>query len=110
MGNYIINYLFKIAHGKYLSDILSGYRAFTLQSISRLQLKEEGFEIEVEMAVQGNVRVAAASRTSFSDALKIAYRSGTITGMLTDGQRFLSSDGLHLLPFSEPAPRHLAAD
>jgi len=39
----------------------------------------------MKMAVEGNVRVAAASRTSFSEALKIAYRSGTVTGMLTDG-------------------------
>jgi len=39
----------------------------------------------MRMAVQGNVRVASASRTSFSESLKIAYRSGTITGMLTDG-------------------------
>ncbi|HEX2953727.1 MAG TPA: sodium-translocating pyrophosphatase [Bacillota bacterium] len=39
----------------------------------------------MRMAVQGNVRVAAAARTSFSEALKVAYRSGTITGMLTDG-------------------------
>jgi K(+)-stimulated pyrophosphate-energized sodium pump len=39
----------------------------------------------MRMAVQGNVRVAAAARSSFSEALKIAYRSGTITGMLTDG-------------------------
>ncbi len=42
-------------------------------------------QIGMRMAVQGNVRVAAAARTSFSDALRIAYRSGTITGMLTDG-------------------------
>ncbi len=41
--------------------------------------------IGMNMAVQGNVRVAAASRTSFAEALKIAYRTGTITGMLTDG-------------------------
>ena len=41
--------------------------------------------IGMNMAVQGNVRVAAASRTSFAQALKIAYRTGTITGMLTDG-------------------------
>ncbi len=41
--------------------------------------------IGMNMAVQGNVRVAAASRTSFANALKIAYRTGTITGMLTDG-------------------------
>ncbi|MEZ4642282.1 MAG: sodium/proton-translocating pyrophosphatase [Chloroflexota bacterium] len=42
-------------------------------------------QIGMRMAVQGNVRVAAASRRSFSDALRIAYRAGTITGMLTDG-------------------------
>lgn len=42
-------------------------------------------QIGMRMAVQGNVRVASAARRSFSDALRIAYRSGTITGMLTDG-------------------------
>jgi K(+)-stimulated pyrophosphate-energized sodium pump len=42
-------------------------------------------QIGMRMAVQGNVRVASAARTSFSDALRIAYRTGTITGMLTDG-------------------------
>jgi K(+)-stimulated pyrophosphate-energized sodium pump len=41
--------------------------------------------IGMNMAVQGNVRVAAASRVNYGEALKIAYRSGTITGMLTDG-------------------------
>ncbi len=41
--------------------------------------------IGMNLAVQGNVRVAAASRTSFAEALKIAYRTGTVTGMLTDG-------------------------
>ncbi len=39
----------------------------------------------MRMAVQANVRVAAAARSSFDKALKIAYRAGTITGMLTDG-------------------------
>jgi len=39
----------------------------------------------MRMAVQANVRVASASRRSFAEALKIAYRAGTITGMLTDG-------------------------
>ena len=42
-------------------------------------------QIGMRMAVQGNVRVAAAARRSFADALRIAYRAGTITGMLTDG-------------------------
>ncbi len=42
-------------------------------------------QIGMRMAVQANVRVAAESRNSFGGALKIAYRAGTITGMLTDG-------------------------
>ena len=42
--------------------------------------------VGMNLAVRGNVRVAAAAnRKSFSQALKIAYRTGTITGMLTDG-------------------------
>ncbi len=42
--------------------------------------------VGMNLAVRGNVRVAAAAnRNSFSSALKIAYRTGTITGMLTDG-------------------------
>ncbi|MGL4648212.1 MAG: sodium-translocating pyrophosphatase [Caldilineaceae bacterium] len=42
-------------------------------------------QIGMRMAVQANVRVAAESRNSFGGALRIAYRAGTITGMLTDG-------------------------
>jgi len=42
-------------------------------------------QLGMRMAVQGNVRVASASRRSFGESLKIAYRTGTITGMLTDG-------------------------
>ncbi len=42
-------------------------------------------QIGMRMAVQGNVRVASAARRSFGDSLRIGYRTGTITGMLTDG-------------------------
>ena len=42
-------------------------------------------QIGMRMAIEGNVRVASASKRSFGDALRIAYRAGTITGMLTDG-------------------------
>src|SRR5215211_2357194 len=42
-------------------------------------------QIGMRMAVEGNVRVASASKRSFGEALRIAYRAGTITGMLTDG-------------------------
>jgi glycosyltransferase (TIGR04182 family) len=59
-GNQMINVLFKIAHGRELHDILSGYRAFTMESIRQMNLKERGFEIETEItveAVRNNQRI-----------------------------------------------------
>ena len=41
--------------------------------------------VGMSLAVRGNVRVAAAARTSYGGALQLGYRTGTITGMLTDG-------------------------
>ncbi len=55
--------------------------AFILGSLFSLAVGQIG----MRMAVEGNVRVASAARRSFGDALRIAYRAGTITGMLTDG-------------------------
>jgi len=55
--------------------------AFIMGSVFSLMVGQFG----MRMAVQANVRVASASRRSFGEALKIAYRAGTITGMLTDG-------------------------
>jgi K(+)-stimulated pyrophosphate-energized sodium pump len=55
--------------------------AFIMGSFFSLMVGQFG----MRMAVQGNVRVASAARSSFERAVKIAYRSGTITGMLTDG-------------------------
>ena len=39
----------------------------------------------MNMALAGNRRVVVAAEKSHRDALRIAYRTGTITGMLTDG-------------------------
>lgn len=55
--------------------------AFIMGAIFSLLVGQLG----MRMAVQANVRVAQAARKSFADALRIAYRAGTITGMLTDG-------------------------
>ncbi len=41
--------------------------------------------VGMSLAVRGNLRVAAAARSSYGTALQIGYRTGTITGMLTDG-------------------------
>lgn len=59
--------------------------------------------IGMNMAVQGNVRVAAAARQSFKRALTIAYRSGTITGMLTDGLGLLGGT-LIFIVYGKAAP------
>jgi dolichol-phosphate mannosyltransferase len=74
-GNHILNWLFKVAHGKYLYDILSGYRAFTLSSLKRMHLYEEGFGIETEVsseAVKNNDRIAVIP-------VKYGVRVGSVT-------------------------------
>src|SRR5688572_10750446 len=55
--------------------------AFVLRALFSLTVGQLG----MRMAVEANVRVASASKRSFGDALRIAYRAGTSTGMLTDG-------------------------
>src|SRR5687768_4793615 len=55
--------------------------AFVMGALFSLTVGQLG----MRMAVEANVRVASASKRSFGDALRIAYRAGTITGMLTDG-------------------------
>ena len=55
--------------------------SFILGSLFSLLVGQIGMRI----AVAANVRVTAASKRSFGEALKIAYRAGTCTGMLTDG-------------------------
>jgi Na+/H+-translocating membrane pyrophosphatase len=54
------------------------------------------------LATDGNLRVAAAARESFGKALQIGYRTGTITGMLTDGLGLLGGS-LIFLYFGEKA-------
>jgi K(+)-stimulated pyrophosphate-energized sodium pump len=73
--------------------------AFVLGAMFSLMVGQFG----MRMAIQGNVRVAAAARTSFDKALKIAYRAGTITGMLTDGLGLLGGTAIFMF-FQKAAP------
>jgi K(+)-stimulated pyrophosphate-energized sodium pump len=73
--------------------------AFVLGALFSLMVGQFG----MRMAIQGNVRVAAAARTSFDKALKIAYRAGTITGMLTDGLGLLGGTAIFMF-FQKAAP------
>lgn len=67
--------------------------AFIMGSVFSLMVGQFG----MRMAVQANVRVASASRRSFGEALKIAYRAGTVTGMLTDGLGLLGGTAIFLI-------------
>jgi K(+)-stimulated pyrophosphate-energized sodium pump len=67
--------------------------AFVMGAVFSLVVGQFG----MRMAVQGNVRVASAARRSFTEALRIAYRTGTITGMLTDGLGLLGGTVIFLI-------------
>jgi dolichol-phosphate mannosyltransferase len=68
LGNRIFNAEFAVAHGEYLGDILTGYRAFTLDSARELVLTEDGFGIETEMCAEA---VGAGHRI---ETIDITYR------------------------------------
>jgi K(+)-stimulated pyrophosphate-energized sodium pump len=60
-------------------------------------------QLGMRMAIQANVRAASAARRGFNEALSIAYYSGTITGMLTDGLGLFGGT-LIFIVFGKAAP------
>lgn len=73
--------------------------AFILGSMFSLIVGQIGMRI----AVAANVRVTSAAKRSFGEALKIAYRAGTCTGMLTDGLGLLGGTIIFII-FGIAAP------
>jgi K(+)-stimulated pyrophosphate-energized sodium pump len=53
--------------------------------------------VGMRMATTGNLRVAAAARRSYGEAMQLGYRTGTITGMLTDGLGLLGGTLIFLI-------------
>ena len=51
----------------------------------------------MKLATTGNLRVAAAARHSYGEAMQLGYRTGTVTGMLTDGLGLLGGTCIFLI-------------
>lgn len=85
-GNKLINFFFRTVYDVPLNDILTGYRAFTKESVRRFDLTMSGFEIETEITIESvkkGLRIAE---------VPITYRqrpTGTKTKLnpLKDGAR-----------------------
>src|SRR5436853_6189484 len=58
--------------------------------------------VGMRLATIGHLLVSAAAQDSFGNALQLGYRTGTITGMLTDGLGLLGGS-LIFLYFGEKA-------
>jgi len=86
IGNRIINAAFRVIHGRDLADILSGYRAFTIDSVRGLSLTAAGFGIETELSVEcvkHNVRtevvpITYRPRPSESETNLRPFRDGAV--------------------------------
>ncbi len=58
--------------------------------------------VGMRLATAGNLRVAAAAKRSFGEAMRLAYKTGTVTGMFTCGLGLLGGS-LILIVFGETA-------
>jgi K(+)-stimulated pyrophosphate-energized sodium pump len=58
--------------------------------------------VGMRLATAGNLRVAAAAKRSYGEAMQLGYRTGTVTGMLTDGLGLLGGTCIFLI-FGEQA-------
>ncbi|MHB8930934.1 MAG: sodium-translocating pyrophosphatase [Melioribacteraceae bacterium] len=53
--------------------------------------------VGMRLATIGNLKVATAAKKSYGEAMQLGYRTGTITGMLTDGLGLLGGTLIFLL-------------
>ena len=89
-GNRLINFFFRLTYNVPLNDILTGYRAFTRDSVRRLDLTMAGFEIETEMTVESVKKGLAIAEVPITYQ---ARATGTKTKLnpLMDGARIIAT-------------------
>ena len=85
------NELYNIAFGRGVAFLMGSFFSLLVGTVGMF------------MATRGNLGVAAAAPKGFGRALQLGYRSGTVTGMLTDGLGLLGST-LIFMYFGESAP------
>lgn len=90
MGNRLINIFFDVAYGVSLKDILSGYRAFTLDSMRELELNKTGFEIETEISVECILKAQRVEEVSIT-YLPRSEKGATKLNPIKDGFRIGST-------------------
>ena len=87
IGNWMVNKFFGFGYGINFRDILSGYRALTRDAVEKMNLKKEGFEVEMEMAIESvkkgirikevpiryETRVGKSKLNFIRDGSRIAY-------------------------------------
>jgi dolichol-phosphate hexosyltransferase len=86
IGNHILTMIARVLYRKKISDLCTGYWAFTKEAVSRLDIKSEGFQLEAEILTQlakhgleiGEIpieyrsRVGKAKLSGWKDGLNIA--------------------------------------
>ncbi|MBR0418052.1 MAG: glycosyltransferase [Erysipelotrichaceae bacterium] len=50
-GNLLVRFLIKLKYKAEVSDIMSGYRAFSREFVKQIDVKSPGFEVETEMTI-----------------------------------------------------------
>ena len=112
LGNRVLTGLVAAIFGRQLTDILSGYRAFSRRFVKSFPALSEGFEIETELTVHalelrmpvGEIRTLYRARAEGSASKLRTYRDGmrilrTIMGLVKQERplAFFSCCGLLLL-------------
>jgi glycosyltransferase involved in cell wall biosynthesis len=90
LGNVLIRSAFRLLIGPGTGDLLSGYRAFSLNYVHAVNLQSEGFEIETELAIEAVTQRLKTLEVSVPYRPRIA---GTVSKLnaFRDGRRILKT-------------------